>query len=1592
MALIQKLGFEGHLDKDSDPTKVAPGNYTDALNVQFLTNNTESTKSHIPMKGNIQAFVLGATSVQNKTWRITSPLDATNDLGGIFLYDQNGNLFPTIGGQAQPMTWNRNQAIANQATDILAMFATIDGPGNTSVTTSGDYIFIQCDTISGYDIGLNATTTTGAGPTVSDTSLDPEIYQEAYDLSLTGENHAIGSFDLLGDLYVWSTAQTHLPTVITPTITNIVRTAASTTPPAFEYVVTTNAAHGLTTGWKVAIKDVVYTTGANTIDPNGLWIVRVINATSFALKEWYNIDPGNHFVYGSGGTITIYTEGVGIIGVGQFDANTDAWTYTRIAQTKQWNFTTKKQIDTYCEQNSVQNSVYWTDDYNVPRVIYYVKEYNANGVLLPFVTDGIIETINPTGLYIYETINLESKLQLTTSGATLTFLQQLQTGGQVPPGNWRYAIEFLTSSLTTTAPSDLTNPINVYAAQSNGDPKLIIGNAPGDATPKINQLKVTNILPGLFKYVQLIGVNYSGDAVVGYIIRRELLSDTQTSIVLNHTGTENGTSNYDLALLNQQYADIATAKNIDVIDKRMILSNITTQQKADFTDWAASLTHGLYKKDLAAVRSAVHGTIRVGEYQLPENVNNYLGYMHNETYRFGVKLKMKTGAWTQAFWVDDIIINCDATVPRRFLALTDFDLTTGGAVGTCYSTYVKFAIGDAALNYLIDGVRLKDLIDEISFVRAEVVPTILVCGMCVPSIQHVQIFDDPHIFLASYGDDGTGSLLQMGEFPLFSGRTASGTVSANPLYTSGTFFERDRSVAAFYSPDIQFNHISIVFESGDKINNFGNPFFYAFNNGYTSGPIPSNYAEYSGRTDRNAFGVINLGQSAFVKSGTSFTFTSGKIYTKAFAILDPILHTYTVGNIRPSLVLEDNGTGDVFEAFAGQEDRAFYYSQYYRALTDQYGNKNLTQYVSTGHSLKVTSISGVSSEEVFGGDTFTQLNYFHHRFISTFGIVYPQPITGYTPADVGTATTGFGGGVAFYCQNRINAQMKQKSVSQTGNLYPGIATIDWLEEASNTNGTDGEAYQEGYTEKNEVQSIVAFDPNLQNTNDFPARIIWSAVKPQGSPSDQYRNFLPLNFHDLDQTFGEIVHHANSNGELVTWQQRAFMRQYFNTRGTLDVSGITEVLIGDGSVMSRDGVTVSRLGCKHKWAIIKGKSAGGNDTFYWINTEIKKALRFGYDGTVSIADVKGMQSFIANNVTWVNQYDTPADGQGISGFWDDRYANAGWTMRARRTTPYTYDATTNWTNIGRLVFYQPAVYSTFEKTGELFLLKFSNGPATVVVTPVAVYPLPLVVSILTGTTVLTITTASAHKLVTGDQVMFTGLVGLSTDINRVFHAVTVTGATTFTITVSALINYYIASSGSITEVNAKYWEFIEHTNSDYYNEYTLLFNEFKNAFTTFASFLPKIYLKWTDTFLSPRPISPEDYVYQHDKGNYLSWYSIGGGDVQTERAHIEGVVNAIDDEVKWYKAIAVESAIVPKRIEFTNTNQKSYLDQAEFKTRLRNHFAPVKKDSTNTGINNGNTSAVYDNFLKVKTFFEVNVYQALKSITVKFTISPRLKNR
>lgn len=1466
------------LDKDIDLALLKKGSYIDALNVQHITDGGQTSYAIQNTKGNLLRFTIPATTQQNKKYSILIQISAAALARQVTIYDAKGVELSPSGA----VNWVDNNAslatsYANFLTALNAVIAATIPAQTRSSAFNGLHAIVGLTTVNGFEFTIRDTGT-------NITQVD--VIQEAIDLSLTGDANIIGSYDLLGDLFIYSTPQKYLPD------SSLLIAGATNTDPI---IITTTIDHGLTTGQSVGISGIIDFTEAN-----GTWVVNVINANSFELSN----SNGTGLPYGGGGTVTINANGIGEIGVAVYNPNTDITTYTTLLKSKELNFHRPKQIDCYSEENNFQSSHYYTDFYNVPRVFYYSGPFIANGGIQNYL-NGVTLINNPQGKYSYGTIADESKLIITNESLGFGFTQQLAVGGSVKSGNWRYAVRLLTATFSATNWTQLTNPISVFKADPNGNPDFISGDDPSVISSKINEFSVTNIPTDVFFYIELAGVNYVGGAIVGSILNRFQI--TGTSMTISHTGNENNVTNLDVTTLNQFSADIRTARNIDAIDNRLILSCLTTSAETDFSAWTRTWTHSVKRTTIQSI--GVFGvTSYYGEYQVPANVYGAMGLMHNELYRYSAKIKMKdTGNFTKNFYIDDIVINTSSTnvtVPdRRVAGLPDLNLTpsVASALNEIYVAYVEFSGID--LNYLIDGVPAKDLIESIHIEAVERGNNAEVLATGVIAMTATAV--------SGYGWTYKGDGSNYGEYPFISGDQQFAAPSIFPGSMAGV-----KSVAKMYSPDIYCGEISISRISGDVINCLGNPELanFRYEGGGTS--FVNCLSQYNGYFT-TPLTAVSLDSAQTIGTGPNVISISGINY-------DQTLLYYQLGGelsrMENKAGLLMNTTGSVsFPTSGANADYGLYYGQYFRPKsysdksnpnTCKYGNLNETIYVPTGAYIQiVSSTTTPASISVYGGDTFTQKSYLKHRGGSSVTSFFPEG----------------GGGIGFYSQNVVNAQMMRKyNTSETAWQFPLLNSVEaWLK--TTDTGTDLAPYNDGYTIKNGVNNDVAFDVNLPDQSDLPTRIVYSDLKPQNSVIDNFRTFLPLNFLDLPLTFGPITHHMNFNGELFTWQPRRVQRQYFNTRGTMNVNGGsgTEVLIGDGSVLSRPGQTVTVLGTNNKWSVLKGKSAQGGDVAYWINTEQKQAMRMGYDGTIRLANIYGLQSFFANNLKWVNDKDIPADGQGICGVTDDRYLATIWTVRGKReiqqweATPPRMEGYSE----AEVVSYTPTSFSTFEETGEFYVSLIDNNTA-----------LP---------------------------------------------------------------------------TNTTYWVLIPHTGSvtipvlditinavDYYNEYTIEFNEQKNKFTTFYTFKPKIYLKWADTFLSPRPISNTGSTYEHRLGNYCEWYS-NGATSQTEPGSITMVFNQGINNSKEYLALWFATEIVPSRVDLYTKNHQSFLLAADYENNLDYFTAAIKNDiltSSTVGAPDEDTSKLFGQYIKIKLTFSVFVYQKAIDVVLKYFSQSRMPNR
>ncbi len=924
------------------------------------------------------------------------------------------------------------------------------------------------------------------------------------------------------------------------------------------------------------------------------------------------------------------------LGVVVFDESNDTYTYTRLLRTKTWGLTWDFGVQMKAEKNGDRISLYLTDRNVVPRAVYVNK---------PYATDGAID-ING-GDYNYQTINEETYLFVRTPTATLT-INEVVEGGSLTAGNKRYTGRFLTDSLVGSEYIYPTGIVNIGL----GSPEVaheIRGGAPGEVTTKQVKMTLSNIPQGVFKFFELVAIEYSGESIGAVTVQRYSLADN-TEIEVSHTdlGQDNATVAFSeiLAL----FSKYDTVGSLELVNNRLVVSNVTEEQDEDLNEWAAAITHSLEQTTIPAVdllRDPTQSSpgYAYGEYQDPNNVLNFTSYMFGDTYRFGVQVKWKsTGRWSKPYWVDDIRFDLEAenvTDDRRTANNIDTNMTDEETKETKVY-YVKF--GNIDLDYAVGSNSLYQIIDAVRFVRAERIPEVIATG----------------IFLM--GMVAGGGTIHPFPYPIDITTYAGLTDTSNFVF--------------FHSPDIYYGNTQYVYQDGDTVRLMGPAKFskcFKYTGIKASSSTGGHYNDQTGYFDDQSvtpidfeeFSVsdhLSLSQGVIKNIGAdaiSTEFISGS--TK-----------YSTSHCHDVFKLETTVFGDVGSAAMMAADPGVHYGMVFRdrgANLKYPVNKELTVYHTANHLRYLTAgETGVITEDIYGGDVFTQKT--HSKIQSTY---YLSP----APND--------GSGVGFYSQNVMNTQMRtiedqSDEFGGFGYVYPqsvdksttlggsptylagaiGRGLANWLEQWPER--VNQRSYNKGYNWRDGSITEHGFDPNSTYTGERRATITWSAQKTVGSRQDNYRIFKPADFSDLDITKGEIEFHCELNGALYTWQRESFQRQYFNDPTTIGADEGTDVIVGTGSILGLRGQEISSIGSDKKWCVVKGKNPNGKDIAYWYNDNLRKIMRFGADGPNPISE-RRITSYLRTYANFLTDKEEPISGMGVHGVWNDRYDEVIFTFKS-----------------------------------------------------------------------------------------------------------------------------------------------------------------------------------------------------------------------------------------------------------------------------------------------------------------------------------------
>lgn len=253
------------------------------------------------------------------------------------------------------------------------------------------------------------------------------------------------------------------------------------------------------------------------------------------------------------------------------------WTYTRVLRTNELGWLLTDVFDIRVEnQANEYYGIYFTNGNTKPAVIYITKNYTTDcGIRWSTMAYGLA-TI---GVYTLNNIGNQAALQLVNNMLRVQYSDQLQGGGGLLSGGYRYAIRCgLQGTGNTTEWCVLSNLIPVFKTSINSPSAWvrIQGDKAGESTAKANALQVYGAMSAVFNFVELAAVYYSGTAEAAtsaYIVKRQDI--TTDNFTITHTGLETGTIALDIASLPAVQELITKSTSIEIKKNRLNLADNT---------------------------------------------------------------------------------------------------------------------------------------------------------------------------------------------------------------------------------------------------------------------------------------------------------------------------------------------------------------------------------------------------------------------------------------------------------------------------------------------------------------------------------------------------------------------------------------------------------------------------------------------------------------------------------------------------------------------------------------------------------------------------------------------------------------------------------------------------------------------------------------------------------------------------------------------------------------------------------------------------------------------------------------------------------
>jgi hypothetical protein len=608
-------------------------------------------------------------------------------------------------------------------------------------------------------------------------------------------------------------------------------------------------------------------------------------------------------------------------------------------------------------------------------------------------------------------------------------------------------------------------------------------------------------------------------------------------------------------------------------------------------------------------------------------------------------------------------------------------------------------------------------------------------------------------------------------------------------------------------------------------------------------------------------------------------------------------------------------------------------------------------YISCSDFIPSSVTAPVQSLKVFSGDVFvsfytTTLTFFHWKEAYGYDNASPSGLgSNYDPVAEEMCAIA----VCFPAECASNLEYRDGKYWAKDQVFTSNTTRDVWPDAGNLNNdyplssdfakflADEYTYNLAYSQQNNLKIYNPLPFNFATDETHPNWVWVSQQKTDRETIDSWRRYLINDYLPLEAIYGPINKITNLKEMLLTYQDRAVAQVSSQEVTALPDSGTGAVFqVGTGNVLARYDYLSKEFGAFHQHGVVTGPAA-----VYNFDIRSKKFFRIA-QGLENISDVKGLAAFFRDSLYGeVLNTDTVLLNRGIHGAYDSKYNK---------------------------------VYFTFEN---IIWLKSIGVPAIISGNSI---------TFLAGSWELGLTqtgseTISSNKVF--DSLPFNTQVKINDYLYNIQIDI-VNGALVLTfvdlITVPGSIGVK-----PIIPININY---------------TIAYNEMLQAFESFYSFKPTLYLPTGKRLFSANPYNINNSVYLHNDGNFGQFY-----DQDPSTSEVEFILNfpdatkvptlRIDTLEFWTEVFDANGIDVPLETISGILLYNDYQSTGSSLTLLTPQVNVVRRERT-WRINQlrddvatyGVKSFLRDKYVKIKIFYnnQNNRYFRLNEFNTNVTLS------